>query len=293
MKGRRPALLALITLATSTAALLPRAARADAPSKAECVASHAESQRLRREGKLRAARDQLLVCANPACPQPVTVECVPWLGEVERAIPTVVFEARLADGSDAVDVTVSVDGVKVAEKLEGRALPVDPGAHLVRFESATAAHPIERRVVIAEGEKTRVVRADFAPAALLEPVPPPAPSSSSTTSAGGAPHWSTWVLAGATVASFGGYAYFGLTGESDESGLNACKPLCYPDKTDPVRHEYIAANVFLGVGIAAAAAAIVVGLTTRGHAASADPASLPAARAGAAQVPSFDRSMLK
>ena len=261
------------------------------PTKAECVASHSEAQRLRLAGQLTGARAQLLLCANPGCPAPVTVECVPWLAEVERALPTVVFEARLADGSDAVDVTVLVDGVKVQDRLDGRAIAVDPGARLVRFVLAagpSAPHPLERRVVVAEGEKTRVVRAEFPPAEILTPVPPIASSAS------GGPHWSTYVLGGASVLSFAGFAYFGVRGDAAKDTLDAmsCKPGCSPTQTGPVTSKYTDANVFLGAGIATAAAAIIVGITTWGHRAT-TPAPAPASARVDAQVPRFDRSMLK
>ncbi len=292
---RRITLASLVTALTLGAApaLADPAALAPPvpPTKAECVAAHSEAQRQRLVGQLTGARAQLLVCANPACPEPVSVECVPWLGEVERALPTVVFEARLADGSDAVDVTVLVDGVKVQDRLDGRAVPVDPGAHLVRFvlaPGASAPHPLERRVVVAEGEKTRVVRAEFPPAEILTPVPPVASSAS------GGPHWSTYVLGGATVLSFAGFAYFGVRGNSAKDALDAmnCKPGCSPKQTGPVTSKYTDANVFLGVGIAAAAAAIIVGIATWGHHAT-SPAPVPASARRDDQVPRFDRSMLK
>jgi hypothetical protein len=290
---RRRTLAALVTALTLGAApafadpATPPAAAP--PTKAECVGAHSEAQRLRLVGQLTGARAQLLVCANPSCPEPVTVECVPWLAEVERALPTVVFEARLADGSDAVDVTVLVDGVKVQDRLDGRAVPVDPGAHLVRFvldAGATPPHPLERRVVVAEGEKTRVVRAEFPPAEILTPVPPVA------SSGGGGPHWSTYVLGGASVLSFGGFTYFGLRGNSGKSDLDEshCSPKCPFSQTDPVKQKYTDANVFLGVGIATGVAAIIVGIATWGHGKS---APAPAAARIDPQVPRFDRSMLK
>ncbi len=272
-----------------TAACLATSAHAEPPTKAECVSAHGEAQRLRRAGQLRETRVQLLTCASPSCPEPVTAECVPWLADVERALPTVVFEARLPDGGDAIDVTVLVDGEKVEDKLDGRAIAVNPGAHAIRFVLAAGAATTERRVVVAEGEKTRVIRVDLPSAALLAPVPAPVADGSSGGSHG--PHWSTYVLGGASLVSFGGFALFGLKGNSDahDEG-DACKPNCAPSKLDQARHDYVAANVFLGVGIAGAAAAIIVGLTTglHSHASAAPPAT-----ATNAQVPSFDRSMLK
>jgi hypothetical protein len=251
-----------VTVTAVCLAQSARSAHADPPTKAECVSAHGEAQRLRRAGQLRETRAQLLVCANPSCPEPVTAECIPWLADVERALPTVVFEARLADGGDAIDVTVFVDGEKVEDKLDGRATAVNPGAHAIRFVPASGAATVERRVVVAEGEKTRVIRVDLPSAALLAPVPPPVVTESSH-----GPHWMTYVLGGVSVASLGGYAAFGLKGNAerndlDPGGSEHCKPSCNATQTAATRNDYTAANVFLGVGIATAAAAIVVGLVT-------------------------------
>ena len=211
-----------------------------APTKEECVNAHGNAQTERSAGRLRAARAELLVCASAACPGPVTNECVPWLAEVERATPTAVFEAREPDGSDAVDVTVLVDGEKVTDRLDGRAVPLDPGAHLVRFVTHRAQ--VERRVVLGEAEKARLVRVDL-PAPVL---PPPAAKRAAT--------WPIWLFGGVSVASlatFGGFALGGLSGEHD---LDRCSPRCPPSRTDPVHRDYVVADVFLGIGIAAAAA---------------------------------------
>ncbi len=276
MKGAASLRAALaVTVAAVCLARLAPLARAEPPTKVECVTAHGEAQRLRRAGQLRETRAQLLTCANPSCPEPVTAECVPWLADVERALPTVVFEARLPDGGDAIDVTVLVDGEKVEDKLDGRAVAVNPGAHAIRFVPASGAATVERRVVVAEGEKTRVIRVDLPSAALLAPVPPLTRESS-----GGShgPHWMTYVLGGVSVASFGGFAAFGLKGNAerddlDPGGLDHCKPHCSAHETLPARNDYIAADVFLGVGIATAAAAILVGLVTglKSHPASPPP----------------------
>jgi hypothetical protein len=251
-----------------------------APTKGECAAAHQEAQRLRQERSLRAARQRLLVCSREPCPAVVQAECVPWLADVERAMPSVVFEARLPDGSDASDTRVRVDGALVQERLDGRAIDLDPGEHVVRFERADRA-PVERRVVVAEGEKARVLRLDLLPpppAPVPAPAPLPAPAPPET-----APMpWTFYALGGAGLIAFGGFAIFGLAGLRGERDLEDCSPNCAASRIDAVRRDYVVADVFLAASVVAVSAAAIVALTR--------PSSPPPR---AAYLPSFARSMLK
>src|ERR1035438_6772877 len=47
--------------------------------KAACAAAAEAGQRLRNRGQLVAAREQLIVCASPECPQVVSQDCTGWL----------------------------------------------------------------------------------------------------------------------------------------------------------------------------------------------------------------------
>lgn len=146
--------------ATVLALSIATTAHADDARKA-CADSYEKAQYLQRDGKLSAARAQLLVCAADACPSFVKSECAKWLGEVDANQPTVIFAVRDADGRDVVDVKVEVDGVVLTEKVGGSALPVDPGEHTFRLTRATSPGSVEQRVVIRVTEKNRIVRFDF------------------------------------------------------------------------------------------------------------------------------------
>src|SRR5690349_6253023 len=126
-------------------------ASAEGPSKAECVDAYDASQRARRDGKLREARDRLFVCSNLACPEVVKPQCTQWLAEVEASLPTIVLEAHDGDGNPLSDVRVSIDRGLISERLTGRALEVDPGDHVVRFEVDNKV--VELHVVATEGVK--------------------------------------------------------------------------------------------------------------------------------------------
>ena len=80
-------------LVASAVMLSPELARADV-TRAQCVEAYERAQYMRRESKLRGAREALLVCAQDSCPAATRGDCVPWLAEVERALPTIVIAAR-------------------------------------------------------------------------------------------------------------------------------------------------------------------------------------------------------
>ncbi len=47
----------------------------------------------------------------------------------------IVFEAKDGAGNDLVAVTVTMDGQRVTDKLDGLPLQLDPGEHRFTFES--------------------------------------------------------------------------------------------------------------------------------------------------------------
>jgi hypothetical protein len=129
-------------------------ARAADPTTADCLAANDTSISLRNEHKLRAARAQLLVCAARTCPADVRNECTRRVGEVNAAMPTVVFEAKDFSGKDLAAVKVMMDGEALAERLEGTALSLDPGEHSFVFD-AEGQPELTKQLIIHEGEKDR------------------------------------------------------------------------------------------------------------------------------------------
>jgi hypothetical protein len=164
-------------LAFAGAAFVGRSARAADPTTADCLAASESSLALRNQHKLREARAQSLICAAASCPADVRDECARRVAEVNTAIPTIVFAAKDAAGSDLIAVKVTMDGQPIAERLEGTAFSIDPGAHTFTFE-APGQSAIQKQLVIREGEKDRREAIIFGGAA--PPVPPPAASLIST-----------------------------------------------------------------------------------------------------------------
>lgn len=124
------------------------------PTKQECLDNNANAQILRKSGKVRAARQALVICGDPACPAMVRDDCQERMDEIERALPTIVFDVKDGNGADLSAVKVTMDGEPLAEKIDGNGIVVDVGEHEFAFE--TQDQPIvKHRFVIKEGEKGR------------------------------------------------------------------------------------------------------------------------------------------
>jgi hypothetical protein len=213
-----------------------------APTKEACIATFDAAQRSRRAGTLRRAREELLVCAQAACPSVVRADCADLLREVEVAQPTIALKAVDAKGADLVDASVTFDGVQLATTLDGRAIPVDPGKLSLVFRHASWA-PVRVDVVITEGEKGRVVQAALRPPQTdVEPRATPrrpllawiVPTSLGAVSMG--------------AFAFGGYTRLRLGNHADDLRAQ-CAPECSQQVRDQASSDLATANVALGVGI--------------------------------------------
>jgi len=234
-----------LLVASSVLALAPRIAVA--ASKAECVAAYEEGQQLRAKGALRDAREEFLVCADPACPNATRGQCTQWVTEVDQSMPTVTF-AVTEDGKDVTDVAVFVDDKPLATSLDGKALPIDPGAHKVRVERGAEKTTMD--VVIREGEKNRALELT-----LGEKGPTPQPEQGLGSLSPG-----VWVLGGIGVAGLGLFGVMGGVGLSEKSDAeDTCAPNCSDSEVGSIRAKFIVADVALGVGIASLGGAVILG----------------------------------
>lgn len=240
----------------SAALLVTAAARAD--DKATCLAAASNGQNARDQHGLLEARDQFRACAAAACPSVVQNDCATWLGEVERALPSVVISARDGAGADLFDVKVNADGQPFVSRLDGRSVEMNPGAHTFHFEAAGGA-TLDERVLVKEGEKSQPVAVVLrAPHARGEDV---AASASSPWRAIG---WGAGIvgLGGVAVgAAFGGKAIL------DENAHCGPDHRCNPGTTSAVQSAALVADVGLvGGGALLATGVILVLLAPRaGH----------------------------
>jgi len=265
--------VALLELASSSSA---RAA-----DKLACVAAIEEAQTLRSDGKLKAARDKLISCAQAGCPKVVREDCTTSLREVESETPSIVVRARDGAGNDLRDVHVEAGGVRLADQLDGSTLTVDPGPVTLHFE-AEGFVPNYMPLVIARGEKVRTVVVILERPQAAAPTAPVAPRAAPRSPL-------PWILLGAGAASLGTFAVLEGVAQSEYASLKSgCGQLgkCSEEQLAPTRAKFVAAGVTLGVGLASVGAAAtlwIVASTRQTSGASAG----PGARAGLRRSPGF------
>jgi hypothetical protein len=210
-----------------------------------------------------------VACAKPECPVVLQKECGDQLEQTDAAAPTVTLDALDDKGMSDAQVKVTLDGQPLLDKLTGSAVPVEPGEHVFRFQRASDSKTLEQKIMVVEGEKNRKVVADFQ--TLLPPATKPSPTAGGTAALGGDAPAPTeapkqvpvlaYVAAGLAVVGFGSFAFFSITGRGDESELaDSCAPRCADDKVDGVSRSYLIADISLGVGIVATAAAVILAL---------------------------------
>jgi hypothetical protein len=149
--GRVPAATAGLFAAIIAAA---QPATGAPPTMSECLSANESAIALRSEHRLRQAREQALICAATSCPGEVRDACLLRVRDLNAAIPSIVFLAKDDGGRDLVAATVSMDGEQIGDRLDGTAIPVDPGQHKFVFE-VPGRPPIERSLVVSEGQKDR------------------------------------------------------------------------------------------------------------------------------------------
>lgn len=187
----------------------------------ECIAANDRAVALRKTGKLIEARKELTTCAAPACPDVVRDSCARRVADTASAIPGLIVEAKDASGNDVADVVLRVDGVVVAERLNGVPVELDPGPHDVQLERA-GQPPVSRRFVLREGEPARrEVVVVGAPPPHAEAPPPPAVSPGSSLR--------TWgiVLGAAGAVGMAGGVVGALVGKSTYDSAS------HPQGSDP------------------------------------------------------------
>jgi hypothetical protein len=227
----------------------PRSAHADAI--AACVSAATSGQKLQRSGQLLAARAAFLACDKGECPGEVRAVCDRLLGTVESSLPTVIFGAKDSKGGDLIAVHVRVDGVLVAESMDGRAVPMDPGPHQLLFESEGST-PIAQSVVVREAEKNRPLGVTF-PVTEAKPKGP-APAAAPR----GAPVLA-YALGGVGLASLGTFVGLDVSGQSRFASCQSHP--CSTSTVDSLEVERAAAWATAGVGVALVGSAVWLLLT--------------------------------
>jgi len=159
-------------------------ARAAPPNIDQCLAANDKAQDLRREGKLREAREKLALCIAPSCPRAVREDCVQRMNEVDAAMPSLILDVQDGSGHDMSAVKMTLDDRFFADHIDSSPVPVDPGSHTLIVEGGGFLH--SETLLVHEGDKgrhVRIVLGETAPrpeqdatATTTEPVPSTTPS---------------------------------------------------------------------------------------------------------------------
>lgn len=228
-------------------------ARAETP--AECVQEFESSQTLRKQGKLLEAAEALIACSQPSCPEVLAKDCTDWYAEVQASLPSVTVGARDDRGRTLSNARVYRGDALFAERLDGRAIAMNPGLHQFRFEVPERGAVVVE-VLLAEGEKNKPVIGEFP-----SPVEPRAELPAATRvelaevhhpERPRRPPHAAYIAGGIGVLALGSGVALRLMGASEYDDLEAeCAPDCTNDQIDPVRFKYTASTIALGLAGAA------------------------------------------
>ena len=210
-----------------------------------CVQSHTQSQVLRQQGKLMESRSALVSCSSATCPGVIRRDCARWVEEVQAQIPSVAFRASLA-GEELTNVKVFVDGALIFERLEGKALELDPGVYQLRLVMPAPIQPVEQKLVMTQGEPLRIVSVEFS-----RPTGSVPPGNEARADTQTPTPLATYVLAGVgTAAAISGVAWTlsTLTGENELEA--SCAPGCPDEMIDIVRQRALLADISWGLSAA-------------------------------------------
>jgi hypothetical protein len=204
---------------------------------------------------------------------------------VEPQLPRLTVHVR---SQDIEGVSISIDGAPLGKAAWGVAAPIDPGNHVVAA-SAPGRLPFKTAVELAAAETKSVdvpaLAADPNAAAKTEE-PTSIEQTTSPVRANPARRIAGEIAIGAGVLALGAGAYFGVRTMSIWSDANANCPndMCSQrgeQLTQDARSAARAADVAIGIGIAALGAGAVLILTSAG--ASSSPAKLGVAFVQAAR----------
>jgi hypothetical protein len=168
-------------------------ARAD-DATGQCIAASEQGLDLRKQEKLLDARKVLATCATTRCPDEIRATCEQRITEINGVLPAIAFDVKDPAGNDVPNAAVAIDGVAVAS-LGGRAVSVDPGPHVFRFE-APGQPAVEKKVMVNEGERDRREKVVIGAPAEATPAAAPAPAAASPGATNGSTQKALGLVAG-------------------------------------------------------------------------------------------------
>jgi hypothetical protein len=216
-----------------------------------CLANHVEGQELRHDGKLLESRAAFKRCSTRQCPAQVIRDCMGWLDELQRQVPSVSFRVT-SDRASREDARVFIDEKPVLDWARGKAVDVNPGTHRLRVV-LPPFEPYQTQLVVNEGDQFRILDIQFTQAR---------PSKGLPRDAGTEMHRPvpivSIVLAGVSAGAAISGAAWGLSSASLRQELEAeCAPDCASSRVAVLKRRALFADISWGVSAASLLAATV------------------------------------
>jgi hypothetical protein len=256
--------------------------------KRACKAAYKSAQEREQAGKLREAKELLSTCANVTCGGVLKKECASRSAHLDAEIPSIV---PVVTDDARLDVQIRMDGELLMSHLDGRAVPIDPGTHEFTFSTergvvatqtatvdrgqharpiAVALHASTGRASTTKVKPSSTVSTDSPPPRVRVTGPAAEESSAQETapamvqgSSKSGPPALAYVLGGVGGLGVAGGILMNAWGRKDNRDLLAsCAPNCSQSSVDHVRRVYFAADLSIGVGVAALGVATVLFFTS-------------------------------
>jgi len=146
-------------LFVTAAAGEPAAAKGDGDEESgACLAAFKSAETQEQSGHLVEAGRLFRACGAAWCGSPLWQECAARNTRLGYYTPSVVPFAVDATGEPRVDVEVRMDGSVLVSRLDGRALPVDPGTHEFAFSTKNGVFAT-KRVTVVRGQRNLPISA--------------------------------------------------------------------------------------------------------------------------------------
>lgn len=152
--GRMPLTMHPRLAAVAVLTLAPLAA-AEEPSPCDRALSLAQSWEA--DGDLLHARDSYESCSPATCTEH-TEECRAAARRIDATIPRVALRAADVEGHDLVDVDAIVDGWGHFVRLDGAAIPMNPGLHRIFFADPATGKTAQETLYLKAGDRPTVVK---------------------------------------------------------------------------------------------------------------------------------------
>ena len=225
-----------------------------------CERTYQRGVKLERAGLLVKAHEAMDTCATAVCGEFLRHQCAMGRDRIAQDTPSVVPIVTDDNGDTITDVEVAMDGELVSSMIDGLAIHIDPGPHEFTFTRGKTVIGTQK-IVAVQGKRNQPVAVALHKAKpvpqMSDPKPEPAkvPEAALAEVPDAAPkrgsYLGSYILLGTGALALTGYGLLTYWGRQDNDALAQCTPNCLQSSVDHINDLYLAANISLGVGVAA------------------------------------------